>query len=400
MTLMKQKVDCLPARSGLYFKYIDALRGYAILGVMAVHASSAAPDWEGVGRSIVNQGARGVQLFFVASALTLMMSWQARHDGAIRFYTRRLFRIAPLFWLGMVYFLWCDGFSPRYFAPRGVDGSHVLLTGLFLNGWHPEYITSIVRGGWSIAVEMSFYAVFPALMLVIKGWRSGIAALVVTGILANVILLGLWLVKGALWPGVPDYLIATFLSLWFPSQLPVFLVGFLLYFAIRDYSGVFSLGRLRILLGISLLAMLVLSLVPLPVSRTGNSVYVMYAACFALFAFCLANGAVSELVNRAICYLGKISFSAYLWHFAIISYIEHSPRVSGTIFGLAGEHGILFFIGFFAGLVALTVLFSAVTYRGIEVPFIRLGNRVAGLLPDRRDPAKAVTAPACDPPVS
>jgi len=346
------------------------------------------------------RGARGVQLFFVASALTLMMSWQARHDGAIRFYTRRLFRIAPLFWLGMVYFLWCDGFSPRYFAPRGVDGSHVLLTGLFLNGLHPEYITSIVRGGWSIAVEMTFYAVFPALMLIVKGWRSGIVAFIVASILANLVLLGLWFLKGSLWPGVPDYLIGTFLSLWFPSQLPVFLIGFLLYFLVRDYSGRLSISRLRAILVISLVAMLLLSIVPFSVSRTGNSLYVIYAILFAIFSFCLANGALTILVNRYICYLGKVSFSAYLWHFAIISYIEHSPLVSGPIFGLAGEHGFLFFIGFFAGLVTLTVLFSTLTYRGIEVPFIRLGNRVAGLLPDRSDSSKAMTARTCEPPVS
>ena len=382
------------------YAYIDALRGYAILAVMAVHASSAAADWEGVGRSIVNQGARGVQLFFVASALTLMMSWQARHDGAIRFYIRRFFRIAPMFWLGMCYFLWCDGFSPRYFAPRGIDWNHVVLTGLFLNGWHPEYITSIVRGGWSIAVEMTFYVVFPALMRIVKGWRSGIVVFIAASILANLVLLGLWFLKGSLWPGVPDYLMGTFLSLWFPSQLPVFLIGFLLYFWIRDYSGRLSISRLRAILGISLVAMLLLSLVPFPVSRVGNSLYVMYAICFALFSFCLANGALTILVNRYICYLGKVSFSAYLWHFAIISYIEHSPRVSGPIFGLTGEHGFLFFIGFFAGLVTLTVLFSTLTYRGIELPFIRLGNRVAGLLPDRSDSAKAMTARTCEPPVS
>jgi len=58
-----------------HFGYIDALRGIAILGVMAVHCSQCIPEHPGVFRGVINEGARGVQLFFVASALTLTMSW-------------------------------------------------------------------------------------------------------------------------------------------------------------------------------------------------------------------------------------------------------------------------------------------------------------------------------------
>ena len=66
-----------------HLDYIDALRGYAILGVVAVHASIAVPDLEWPLRFLAEQGARGVQLFFVVSALTLMLSWHARDDGEL-----------------------------------------------------------------------------------------------------------------------------------------------------------------------------------------------------------------------------------------------------------------------------------------------------------------------------
>lgn len=105
-----------------HFGFIDALRGYAILLVMAVHSSQISTAWIGTGKQIVDQGARGVQLFFVASALTLIMSWQTRRDGVLAFYARRFFRIAPMFWLGIVFFVWLDGFGPRYFAPNGISG--------------------------------------------------------------------------------------------------------------------------------------------------------------------------------------------------------------------------------------------------------------------------------------
>ncbi len=106
-----------------HFGYIDAMRGYAILAVMAVHAASVAPDLEGIGRTLVNQGARGVQLFFVASALTLMMSWHARNDGAARFYIRRIFRIAPMFWLGSFFFFGVTDGGRGILRPTGLDRS-------------------------------------------------------------------------------------------------------------------------------------------------------------------------------------------------------------------------------------------------------------------------------------
>jgi peptidoglycan/LPS O-acetylase OafA/YrhL len=38
--------------------------------------------------------------------MTLCMSWQARHDGAIPFFIRRFFRIAAMYYLSIPFFLW------------------------------------------------------------------------------------------------------------------------------------------------------------------------------------------------------------------------------------------------------------------------------------------------------
>lgn len=301
-----------------HYDFIDALRGYAILGVIAVHTSQAAPSLLGTGSKFVSQGARGVQLFFVASALTLVMSWHARHDGALPFYLRRLFRIAPMFWVGILFYIWFYGFGPRYFAPNGIDETSVFLTALFLHGWHPETFTSVVPGGWSIAVEMTFYLVFPVLVLIIRGWTSAVAALLIASVFGNLVMLLLWSFRHSVWGDVPDYLVSTLLALWFPSQLPVFIIGFLLYFVIRDFKGRLSLMTVQIMLASSFVFMAALALYPLPVRSFGISLYTAYGLCFGVFAFCLSEGAAKWLVNPFIRYLGKISFSAYLWHFAVI----------------------------------------------------------------------------------
>jgi peptidoglycan/LPS O-acetylase OafA/YrhL len=73
--------------------------------VIAVHASQYFSDLSPGVLALANQGARGVQLFFVASAMTLLMSWNARGDGAGAFYIRRFFRIAPMFYISVPIFL-------------------------------------------------------------------------------------------------------------------------------------------------------------------------------------------------------------------------------------------------------------------------------------------------------
>lgn len=296
-----------------HFDFIDALRGYAIFAVMAVHASQTATEWTGVGRRIVDQGARGVQLFFVASALTLIMSWIARHDGTLNFYARRLCRIAPMFWLGILFFIWIDGFGPRYFAPNGIEGIDVVLTSLFLNGFHPESINSVVPGGWSIAVEMSFYLIFPLLAFAIRSWVSALFAFILANAWANNMLQMIWLKRADYWPGISDDLVSTFLNLWFPSQLPIFMVGFVAFFAIRDGKGRLPIWGIRLLLAGSLASMVVLALDPTPINLPGITLglHTAYGLCFGVFAFCLAEGAFKWMVNPPLRYLGKVSFSAY-----------------------------------------------------------------------------------------
>lgn len=68
-----------------------------------------------------------------------------------------------MFYTGLVFFVLLAGFGPRLWAPHGLGSAHVVLTALFLHGWLPEIINSVVPGGWSIAAETSFYLLLPLL---------------------------------------------------------------------------------------------------------------------------------------------------------------------------------------------------------------------------------------------
>lgn len=106
------------------YEFIDALRGYAILGVLMVHSAQSVRPNHAFLRSAMAQGSLGVQLFYIASALTLCLSWRFRstQEGhpTRDFYIRRFFRIAPMFYLAIVLYVLLNGLAPQYWAPNGI----------------------------------------------------------------------------------------------------------------------------------------------------------------------------------------------------------------------------------------------------------------------------------------
>src|SRR5262249_28116001 len=114
----------------------------------------------------------GVQLFFVVSALSLTLSWQARQPsniGDVRDYLlRRFFRVAPMFYFGICLYLALFGWRPREFVPEVIGVPDVALTAVFLHGWWPTALNSVVPGGWSVACEAMFYLMLPGFMLLVR----------------------------------------------------------------------------------------------------------------------------------------------------------------------------------------------------------------------------------------
>jgi peptidoglycan/LPS O-acetylase OafA/YrhL len=107
------------------------------------------------------------------------------------------------------------------------------------------------------------------------------------------------------------------------------------------------------------------------------SIFVTFGMCFSIFAYCLADGAANWLGNPPIRYLGKVSFSAYLWHFAVLGSLAKLTK-SGfdPLMLAAGPHGFSFFCVFFPFLVIVTTVLSTLTYRLVERPIIRFGEKL------------------------
>jgi exopolysaccharide production protein ExoZ len=361
--------------------YIDALRGWAILGVMAFHAAACVPGWSGPLCRLMVSGGYGVQLFFVVSAITLFQSHSSRLERDrkpyLAFFVRRIFRILPMFWVGIAFYLFWYGAGPRFFSPDGITTADVAATAVCAHGWRPEQINSVVPGGWSIAVEMNFYLLFPLMFLLATTLsRATILFSIALGIKIALEFAG---IPDRLFPG--SALVKDLQFFWLPVQLPVFVLGIMAYHMTRSQARKVERG----------LACLAIALTILLVSFVGTNVF--YAAVFVLLVTILSRYPHPLAVNFLTRFLGKISFSAYLIHFAVLDLIRvvvHAQNVEyhGSVpqwlpvsnwLGLVDATNWPRTIHFGVVMVALTAgttILSTLTHYLIEQPGIDVGKKL------------------------
>jgi exopolysaccharide production protein ExoZ len=288
---------------------LDLLRGVAVLLVVLVHcAISASGSVPGLTAFAHEHGERGIQLFFIVSGYTMMLTFGSKVDSSsIRsFYIRRAFRIVPLFWVAiLLYLVITKGEGFRFWAPDGVTISDVVLTFLFLHWSSVTAFNSVVPGGWSIAVEMQFYLLFPLLIFLFR--RPNGPILIYAGIpLTSVIgkfVADVYLLPhlAASLPQDQAYLANGFFYCWLPQQLICFGFGILLY----DFIEL----KNKPLLGAVLLAAASLSY-----PTWGAEVVLLFALAFGILA--------ANVRLAFVALLGRHSYAIYLVHFALVSAIS------------------------------------------------------------------------------
>jgi peptidoglycan/LPS O-acetylase OafA/YrhL len=348
--------------------WIDALRGLAILMVLANHVALVVPGLSAPVEMLARFGQTGVQLFFVASAYTLCLSWQQRRadeaQPALRFLLRRLFRIAPLYGFGIVLFATLHLLQHGGTVADPYNAGNVLANVFFVHGFVPAAQNSIVPGGWSIGVEMAFYAAFPLCMALLSR-RPGAAAPLAAAVVAQALALA--------WQhgSVANNSFAYFHPL---NHLPVFLIGIALFqWHHRPPQAGRWPGVAVALLGATAL------LATAALWRSGWPAAFAVVPTTAGLAFAaLAHGA-SRLRRPpvALCEIGRRSFAIYVVH---VLFAWHALRLLGATFELRGD------AAFALALLAVTEL-SFVTAglltRWVEGPGIALGRRLLAALPAR-----------------
>lgn len=365
------------------FGFVDALRGWAFLSVLAGHVE----HWilPSVFSPLAKHGALGVQLFFIVSAFTLFFSFYVRgkEKNAIKaFGVRRFFRIAPMFWTAILFYLSVRGFKSLYGFPHEITPWRILSTLLFINGWHPNTINNVVPGGWTIAVEMSFYLLLPLFFRYVSSLRKALFCsilLLIFRVLANSGYTSLFVSSIP-----PDPLSKQLLDYWLPNQIPVFSFGFILFFLIRDrldnpkmYPDAARERKEKYYAGGLLLIFSTILFLSSFSAAQGMFFpkHITVGLGFLFFAWALAVHPFAFFVNRFTNYVGKVSYSAYLSHFFILDLVVKTVTYLGKKYHLAMSWDVCF-AAFFLGTLAGTLSVSTITYTWIEQPFQRLGKKL------------------------
>lgn len=350
-----------------HFGYLDSLRGIAILGVILVHSAILTVQ-TGTVFHLAFTGQRGVQLFYMVSAFTLYLSLDSRKTESrpiLNFFLRRFFRIAPLFYIAMFANLLISTHYPqnKHFANTGWRG--ILLGMFFLHGLRPDTIVTVVIGGWSIAVETSFYVLLPMVHRYINTVKKALLLFVVSATLLGAISRVLALLSPN--SSVEQY----FAFLWFPVEFPVFLLGILAYLAWkaciqRNAFCTQTWGTASLIL-IFASSMIYFACYPFTDEK-------LYASSFLFLPLILALAIHPWplLVNRFTRYIGKISYSMYLIHFFVLALVDWLfVRLHLTSFVAGKPLGFLLATLLVFG---ISVPICVLSWRFVEQPGIRLGR--------------------------
>jgi peptidoglycan/LPS O-acetylase OafA/YrhL len=360
----------LKRESAEHLGYIDALRGIAILGVIVIHAAMITGQ-RGRVFDLASTGQRGVQLFYMVSAFTLYLSLDSRrreHHPLANFFVRRFFRIAPMFYVAILANLLLRTWKPARSSMSGLGWPYVVLGFLFLHGASPKDINGVVIGGWSVAVETTFYILLPFLHRHFKTVRQTLLLFVLSGLVCET--LSLWLASRSTDLVHEQY----FAFLWFPVEFPVFVLGMLAYCIWKQYIQVLKGKRELSLLLVFGSFMIYWGCLPFSDRKIYPS-----ALVFLTLILSLSIHPWPLFVNAFTRFVGKISYSIYLVHFFVFIFVDWLLQQLSRLnpYGISRyimhrpEGLALAFVLIFGISVPLCML----TWRFVEQPGIRLGRR-------------------------
>src|SRR6185295_14216977 len=154
------------------------------------------------------------------------------------------------------------------------------------------------------------------------------------------------------------------------NHLPVFACGVILYFLIKTRPAEWRLEPIVVFIFcLSLLTQLLTDtafIFPL---------HIQFAMAFVVLGYTLSRREFLLLVNPITMYIGKISYSMYLVHFAILYWLTKFNFVDFAPPGIPYFNTVNFLLRFCC-LTSLTILASTFTYYLIEVPFQNIGKSI------------------------
>jgi peptidoglycan/LPS O-acetylase OafA/YrhL len=342
---------------------LDGWRGVSILLVVLHHSLILAfpATLEHVSQLhhvLFYAGEFGVRIFFVISGfvITRLLIAEERQNGRISlksFYTRRFFRIIPVFYCFILTTLILSrcGWTPT-------SGSATLVTALFLHNLNFNVFDWFFGHSWTLAVEEQFYIVFPFFWLLTPPRRR---APLLFGALAVFLA----------WSSLMQWnILDSVTSLSTVAGFSCINVGVLL--AIFEPQARALAARFSPLLVVAIAVLFFIH--PVHGSRAGEGIYSItmpFAVALMLTHTMERKGWIASLLKTpAFQWCGLISYSAYLWQ--------------ELFTGSEGFYGSQSAARAFHLALLILPLIAAASFYWIERPSSRLGRRISAQMNSRK----------------
>ncbi|MEP7329927.1 MAG: acyltransferase [Betaproteobacteria bacterium] len=347
-----------------HVRALDGLRGVAVLLVFCVHAAGiSASVIFGADLDLTNiltlstwpqrvlywlqRSHHGVFLFFVLSGYLIGHMWWPQPQASYRrFVWRRTLRIYPAFLLAFAaslgYASWTGTWSPP-------DWWRVLGNFVFFNGAPGSRVVPFNIVTWSLFYEMTFYVLFPL-----------------------VVIAALRLAPRAAW-WVPALGIAVPLVAVVGGADPLVLCWSLLFCGVALAFGqgraVATLARVPtvvvVLAYLAVTTSALFDVMPMPVA-------ILAFACVAVLVLAKSlaggNGIATLLAATPLVLLGRISYSFYLLHWMITMLVAIEVGRHASAWGVVAMSLVIFAGGF-----VLSAIAASLSWWAAERPYFRRG---------------------------
>jgi len=325
---------------------LDVLRGVAVLLVIVDHYSLVIHS----GNPIFSTLGRGVDLFFVLSGFLIsgLLFSEYRSTQTLnlkRFWIRRGFKIYPAFYIFVL-------ITTIFAVPSRMPGKVFLSEALFLQGYFRHFWVHT----WSLAVEEHFYFALPILFLLLirlsQNRENPFRALPFISVLISAACFYMRVLAGRHGGqlGIPTHL-----------RIDALFAGVALgYYAHFDHRSFRDAKRSWVLI-IGLVFALALLIMP---------IFLQLTFAYMAFSFIVAWAANREpqrsgYFGRPIAFIGRHSYSIYLWHAVVVLWLAWLPASWFR----------------FPAYAVTAILMGVVMSRLVEFPVLRLREKFFPSIP-------------------
>jgi peptidoglycan/LPS O-acetylase OafA/YrhL len=382
-------IVCEGRLSKKHLPELDGLRGIAVLMVMAFHfflfgGIKTHNRLEAAFVTVIGAGWSGVDLFFVLSGflITGILFDSRQRPGFFRtFYSRRIFRIFPLYYAFLVlsFFLFprldaSGTFEPMPLSDQLWMWSYLSNVRIALKGWGA--VTPPLRHFWSLAIEEQFYILWPWIvfaasrrrLMCICAFMYLSAAALRIGLCAQ----GSWLAAYALTP----------------TRMDALAVGAFLALLMREPLGYKAAVRwAKPVLTCSTLALATMFVLRKGLKSHDPVVVALGSSLLALvFGAILVLGLTSPLGSRSrwilaspiLRFFGTYSYALYVFHQPVALYLRALAVSAGMV--PSRLHAVLATpVVYFVLAPTTSVVAALVSWHFWEKHFLKLKNRFAYL---------------------